>query len=274
MTSLSLLISPCPNDTFSFYRLLHHNENFNFQITYEDVQNLNQRALKCDGDILKISFATYPLIQKDYILLNSGAALGKGCGPLLIGREKLNHEELKKAKIAVPGKNTTAFKLFKRFYPEAENIVSISYEKIIDAIIFKEVDAGVIIHENRFTYQKHQLQLIGDLGLLWEQNDSPLLPLGGIVIKRSIKAALSKNISEALRSSIEWAFQHKDNDDMNDFIAEYAQEMQKDVMHNHIDLYVNSFSSNLGEEGKQAIRTLLGSDLDSSLVHFVDEVNT
>ncbi|PCJ56467.1 MAG: 1,4-dihydroxy-6-naphthoate synthase [Planctomycetota bacterium] len=272
MTSFSLNISPCPNDTFSFYHLLHSESALDLKVTYEDVQALNSRAINCDGDILKISFATYPLIQKDYILLTSGAALGKGCGPLLIGREPLTNDQLVNAKIAVPGMNTTAFKLFKRFFPNADNVVSVSYEKIIDAIISKEADAGVIIHENRFTYKTHDLELIGDLGQMWENHCSSLLPLGGIAIKRNIGTKVGLAISEALRKSIEWAFINKDHKELNSFIVKYAQEMDKEVMHNHIDLYVNNHSIDLGEEGKQAVRNLLTDELDLSIPHFIDEL--
>lgn len=268
---MNITISPCPNDTFSFYHWVYHTGfTSNLFVDYLDVQTCNERALANQGDILKVSFAVYPLVQRDYILLDAGSALGKGCGPLLIGRKNIKIGQVRK--IAVPGKNTTANKLLHLIYKGEAKIIYTTYEQVIPLIEKGEVDAGVIIHENRFTYQDHDMSLLIDLGKIWEESFAPLLPLGGIIAKRSLGTDTIKEVSQKISDSIAWAFQNKEDPLLNRHILSHAQEMDEKIVHQHINLYVNDYSVALGHIGRNAIFDLLKTDLVADLPHFASQL--
>ena len=264
---LTLAFSPCPNDTFIFDALVHHKintEGFEFDVQLEDVQTLNEWALNEQMDISKISYGVLPQVLNKYTLLNSGGALGMGVGPLLITRADsgIQLQETQGAytlpagtRVAIPGKNTTAHLLFSLAFPEADNKVFTIFNQIEDAVLSGEVDAGVIIHENRFTYQDKGLVKLIDLGSYWEETLKVPIPLGGIIIKKSIDPAIAATINRLIRSSIEYAFAHYPQ--VADYVKEHAQEMSEEVMRKHIDLYVNQFSLDLGNDGQKAVEQLL-----------------
>lgn len=263
---LTLAFSPCPNDTFIFDALVNKKidtEGIEFDVVLEDVQTLNQWAIDGRLDITKISYGVLPLVLDKYIVLNSGSALGKGVGPLLIRRplnEELHEEyltdksEVEKASIAIPGENTTAHLLFSLAYPNAKNKVFLRYDKIEDFVVANK-GLGVIIHENRFTYEEKGLQKIADLGDFWEQQTGSSIPLGGIVINRIIDIAIQRKVDDLIKKSIEFAFSKYP--ELNDYIRNHSQEMSETVMRKHIDLYVNNYSIDLGKDGKAAIEKLL-----------------
>lgn len=260
----SLGFSPCPNDTFIFDALVNNKidtEGLRFEVLLEDVQTLNRKAQKGELDITKLSYGVLPLVLDTYTVLNSGSALGKGVGPLLIGKapagndkQNFSAEAVKNSLIAIPGENTTANLLFSLAYPAATNKVFLRYDQI-ETFVSEGKGLGVIIHENRFTYEAKGLQKIVDLGDYWEKNTGNAIPLGGIVIKRSIPQKVQHQIDRLIRKSIEYAF--CEYPALNDYIRCHAQEMSEEVMRKHIDLYVNHYSLDLGAEGRKAILTLL-----------------
>ncbi|HJV19032.1 MAG TPA: 1,4-dihydroxy-6-naphthoate synthase [Sediminibacterium sp.] len=264
---LSLAFSPCPNDTFIFDALVHHKidtEGFEFDVQLEDVQTLNEWAIDGKMDISKISYGVLPLVMNHYTLLNSGGALGMGVGPLLITRANSGVAIEQKggaytlpagATIAIPGKNTTAHLLFSLAFPEAQNKVFSIFNQIEDAVLSGKVDAGVIIHENRFTYQDKGLVKLTDLGAYWEETLQVPIPLGGIIIKKTIDPAIAATINRLIRQSIQYAFDHYPQ--VADYVKQHAQEMSEEVMRKHIDLYVNRYSLDLGPDGHQAVAELL-----------------
>ncbi len=254
---LNIAFSTCPNDTFIFDALIHKKidtEGLSFDVKLGDVEELNKLAFKADIDITKLSYHAYLYIQDKYKLLNSGSALGYGNGPLLISKKKVYHDEIKYLKIGIPGKHTTANLLLSIAYPEASNKVEYLFSDIEDAILDNEIDAGLIIHENRFTYQQKGLKKIIDLGELWENKTSQAIPLGGIVINRNIPEDVQKTFDRVLKRSLQFAFENPN--EPYEYVKKYAQEMSQDVMYKHIKLYVNEFSLDLGEKGKSAINTL------------------
>lgn len=256
---LTLAFSPCPNDTFIFDALVNKKidtEDFEFDVLLEDVQTLNQFALQNKIDISKISYGVLSLITDNYFLLNSGGALGKGVGPLLIAKSKLQVEDLADKKIAIPGENTTAHMLFSLAFPNAKNKVFKIFNEIEDAVLKGEVDAGVIIHENRFTYQDKGLIKLIDLGDYWETQTQSPVPLGGIVAKKSLDISIIKKIDSLIKASVEYSFRNN-YEVLSDYVKQHAQEMSEDVMRKHIDLYVNGFSIDLGEQGKLAVLKLM-----------------
>lgn len=258
---ITLGFSPCPNDTFIFDALVNKKidtKGFDFEVRMEDVQTLNQLAIANRLDMTKVSYGVLNLLLEDYIVLNSGSALGSGVGPLVIGRTQLKPEEVKNYIIALPGENTTAHLLFKLAFPAATNKIFVPYNEIEDLVLNSEQNnyLGVIIHENRFTYEGKGLKKIIDLGAFWETQTGSPIPLGGIVAKRSIDRNMLKDIDGLIRESIEYSF--KNYPKLTPYIREHAQEMNEDVMRMHIDLYVNEFSLDLGEKGKSAIKVLLG----------------
>lgn len=256
---LTLGFSPCPNDTFIFDALVNkkiNTEGLDFEVLLEDVQTLNQWAIQGKLDISKISYGVLPLVLKEYNLLNSGGALGKGVGPLLISKVPFPLSDINKKKIAIPGENTTAHLLFSLAFPNATNKTFKVFNEIEDAVLNQQVDAGVIIHENRFTYQQKGLHKLMDLGEYWEQTTNSPIPLGGIVCRQSLGKELSTKIDSLIRQSVEYAFKHH-YQTLTPYVKEHAQEMSEDIMRKHIDLYVNQFSVDLGEEGKKAVKTLL-----------------
>ena len=255
--TLTFGFSPCPNDTFMFDAIVNkridlHGLTFDFII--DDVEHLNKIALNHQPDITKMSFNAFTKIYDRYQLLTSGAALGNNCGPLLIAKNPLTPKLAENLRIAVPGYNTTAFLLLKYALPNAGNFKEYVFSEIENAILSGEADAGLIIHENRFTYQLKGLYRVIDLGEYWEQKTLHPIPLGGIGIKRSLPNSIKTTVNKILFESIKYAF---DNPDTSmPFVAKHAQEMDPIVMKSHIDLYVNTYSQELGEKGRNAIYSL------------------
>jgi 1,4-dihydroxy-6-naphthoate synthase len=259
--TLTLGFSPCPNDTFIFDALVNKKidtEGFDFEVLLEDVETLNQWALQGKLDVSKISYGVLPLLLDRYDLLDAGGALGVGVGPLLIARHPIPMKSVAESRIAIPGQRTTAHLLFSLAFPEAGNKEFMIFSSIEDAVLSGAVDCGVIIHENRFTYQQKGLVKLLDLGEFWEKETNSPIPLGGIVFRRDIGAGdptLSKKVNALIRKSLEYAFSRYPV--LPDYVKEHAQEMDEKVMRQHIDLYVNNYSLTLGAEGEKAIQTLL-----------------
>jgi 1,4-dihydroxy-6-naphthoate synthase len=258
--NLTLGFSPCPNDTFIFDALVNKKINtkgLNFDVVLEDVQTLNRWALQGKLHFSKISYGVLPLITHQYIVLNSGGALGKGVGPLLITNPTLQiTDSINNKTIAIPGENTTAHLLFSLAFPNAKDKQFLVFNEIEDAVLSGKVDAGVIIHENRFTYFLKGLQKIIDLGEYWEQQLNVPIPLGGIVANKSLDIELMKQVDTLIKESVEYAFQHH-HQNLAEYVQCHAQEMSEEVMRCHIDLYVNNYSINLGNDGKKAVLKLL-----------------
>lgn len=251
---LTIGFSPCPNDTFIFDALVHHKidtEGLDFDVYLGDVEYLNQKAFNQELDITKLSYHAYGYLTENYVLLDAGSALGQGCGPLLVKSSKVESLKLADAKIAIPGKHTTANFLLSIAHPEATNKVEMLFSDIEDAVISGNVDAGLIIHENRFTYKDKGLEKIIDLGEYWENTTGNLIPLGGIVIKRNLPIEIVQKVNKLLRKSIEFAFTNPESP--LEYMKCNAQEMDQKVMMQHVELYVNKYSIDLGEEGKSAI---------------------
>ncbi len=256
--TLTLGFSPCPNDTFIFDALVNNKIDtggLTFDVILEDVQTLNAWALQEKLDITKLSYGVLPLVLQKYIVLNSGSALGSGVGPLLIKNEKLRIKNVEEHLIAIPGENTTAHLLFSLAYPNAKNKIFLRYDEI-ENFVLADKGLGVIIHENRFTYADKGLQKITDLGDYWEKETGKSIPLGGIVIKRSIETKIKLQVDNLIRESIEYAYKNN-YEELTDYVKKHSQEMSEAVMRKHIDLYVNDYSINLGEAGKDAVQKLL-----------------
>jgi len=254
----TLGFSPCPNDTFIFDALVNNKINTGelaFDVVLEDVQTLNQWALAGRLDITKLSYGVLPLVLDKYLLLNSGSALGRGVGPLLIKNPGFDIEKTEDALIAIPGENTTAHLLFSLAYPGAGNKIFLRYDEIENFVLAGK-GLGVIIHENRFTYADKGLQKITDLGDFWEKQTNNSIPLGGIVINRAIDRAQAVQVDKLIRQSIEYAYKHH-YDELTDYVKMHSQEMSEAVMRKHIDLYVNNYSIDLGTTGKNAVSKLL-----------------
>ena len=256
---LSLGFSPCPNDTFIFDALVNKKidtEGFDLDVRLEDVETLNQWALEGKLDITKLSFPAFFRSLKHYSLLNAGSAIGKGVGPLLItdSQQEINDDEINQASIALPGIHTTANLLFTYAYPEATDKKFMLFSAIEDALVNKEADLGVIIHENRFTYQQKGLKKVKDLGEYWEEKMELPLPLGGIAINQSVKRSVALKVNELIRKSLEYAY--KNYPELPGYVKQHSLTMSEDVMRQHIDLYVNNYTLDLGEDGKLAIESL------------------
>lgn len=256
---LTIGYSPCPNDTFIFDALVNKKidtGDIEVEVLLEDVQTLNEWALQGKLDATKISYGVLPLVLENYIVLPAGGALGKGVGPLLITRQNgIDTDAVHESSIAIPGENTTAHMLFSLAFPDAAKKQFTLFSKIEESVINAEVAAGVIIHENRFTYQDKGLVKLMDLGEYWETQTNSPIPLGGIVMKRSLGTDLQQRFNSLVRQSVEYAFAHYPA--VTDYVKQYAQEMSEQVMRQHIDLYVNNYSIDLGEEGKAAVEVLL-----------------
>jgi 1,4-dihydroxy-6-naphthoate synthase len=261
---LSIGFSPCPNDTFIFEALVNKKidiEGLEFEVMLEDVETLNEWVLQGKLDITKLSFPAFFQSLDKYILLNTGSALGKGVGPLLISkydpdsyRERSTEYEIDEKTIAIPGVNTTANLLLSFAFPDAKEKVPMIFSAIEDAVLAGKTDLGVIIHENRFTYQIKGLHKVIDLGEYWEKKMKVPVPLGGIAVKRTVDKLISLKIDKLIRKSIEYAFSNYPL--ISDYVKQHSQTMSEEVMRQHIDLYVNDYSLELGNEGKQAIETL------------------
>jgi 1,4-dihydroxy-6-naphthoate synthase len=257
MPVLTLGFSPCPNDTFIFDALIHEKidtEGLHFEVQLGDVEQLNQKAFRQELDITKLSYHAYAHLLPHYALLHSGSALGNNCGPLLIAKTDLNTANLSNKSIAIPGKYTTANFLLSLAFPEAQQKKELLFSEIEQAVLEGQVDAGLIIHENRFTYQDKGLVKLLDLGEWWENNTRLPIPLGGIVVKREHPVELQQRIDRVLRRSIEYAFAHPESS--LPYVRLHAQEMDTAVMKQHIDLYVNDYSVDLGAKGRAAVQYL------------------
>lgn len=255
--NLSLGYSPCPNDCFIFDALVHHKidtEGLNFTVQLEDVETLNKKALKAELDITKLSFHAYAHVLEHYILLRAGSALGFNCGPLLISKREIKDPQSEIKSVAIPGKLTTANFLLSLAFPDLKNKIEFVFSDIEDAVLDEKVDAGLIIHENRFTYQQKGLKKVMDLGEYWETLIHAPIPLGGIVIKRNIDSVLQKKVNRLIRKSVEFAFANPKSS--MPYVKEHAQAMSEEVMKKHIALYVNDFSIDLGETGMSAVKLM------------------
>ena len=254
---LTLGFSPCPNDTFIFDAMVHgriDTEGLEFDYFLADVEELNRKALDSKVDITKISYHAYAYVADNYLILDSGSALGHRNGPLLISKKIIEPSTIPGLRIAIPGKMTTANLLFSIAWTDALNKTEYLFSDIEDALLNEEVDAGLIIHETRFTYYRRGLRKIADMGQYWEKETGLAIPLGAIVINRSVPENVALKVNRILRRSLEYAY--KDSFASYDFVAENAKEMDSSVMNSHIKLYVNEYSLDLGEKGKNAIRGL------------------
>lgn len=255
---LTLGFSPCPNDTFMFYPLVHglvDTAGLTFRERLEDVETLNRLALAGELDVSKVSYHALGHIRDRYALLRSGSALGRGCGPLLVAREKIDPVILRGKNIAVPGQYTTALLLLRLLDPQLGNFIVMPFNEVMDAVLSGKANAGLIIHESRFTYQGLGLHKLVDLGEWWEGETGLPIPLGGIVARRSLGAGTIVVIERALRAGVAYARSHPA--EAAGYIRAHAQEMSDEVCAAHIGLYVNDFSARLGEEGERAIAELM-----------------
>lgn len=264
---LTLGYSPCPNDCFIFDALVHKKidtEGLDFEVELGDVETLNKKALKGELDITKLSFHAYAYVLENYILLRSGSALGFNCGPLLIKNSKSEIKIIEEIRVAIPGKLTTANFLLSLAYPQIKNKIEYVFSDIENAVLSGEVDAGLIIHENRFTYQDKGLEKIKDLGEFWDDLIHAPIPLGGIVVRRNFDLELQKKVSRLIRKSVEFAFNFP-NESMS-YVKQHAQEMSEEVMQKHIQLYVNQFSVDLGVLGSEAVELMFAKAKELKLV--------
>jgi len=278
---LSLGFSPCPNDTFIFDALIHHKidtEGLEFEVFYDDVETLNQKAFRGELDITKLSYHAFAYVVDKYVLLDAGSALGFGVGPMLISKKDyLGGEgafsnlksQISNLKIGIPGKYTTANFLLGLALPDATNKQEMVFSEIEDALLDEKIDVGLIIHENRFTYQNKGLKKIIDLGDYWEKETGCAIPLGGIVANRELPLDVQHKINRVLKKSVEFAFANPKSG--LEFIRSHAQEMSEEVMYKHIDLYVNKYSVELGEEGRKAINLLFDTAREKNIIPEIGE---
>ncbi|MFD2906151.1 menaquinone biosynthesis family protein [Sphingobacterium anhuiense] len=278
---LTLGFSPCPNDTFIFDALIHHKidtEGLEFDIVYEDVETLNLKAFRGDLAVTKLSYHAFAYAVEDYELLDAGSALGFGVGPMLITKDEELAKELQEIlssktvltkalaelRVGYPGKYTTANFLLGLAFPELKNKKELVFSEIEGALLAGDIDLGLIIHENRFTYQEKGLFKVVDLGDYWEKTTNCPIPLGGIVVKRSIPQDIKEKLNRVLRASVEYAFANPTSG--LEFIKSHAQEMSIDVMYKHIELYVNKYSVELGKEGRSAIEIMFKKAQDMGFI--------
>ena len=257
--TLTLGFSPCPNDCFMFDAMVHGRidcEGLDFSVRMADIEALNASAFAGDADITKLSFHAYAYCADDYVLLDAGSALGRNCGPLLISKRPIALDEVasRKLRIAIPGKFTTANFLLSLAFPEAQNKIECLFSDIEDGVLEDRFDAGLIIHENRFTYADRGLRKIIDLGEFWESETGAAIPLGGIVIHRRLSDDVRQRVNRVMRRSVEYAFANRAAS--LPFVRANAQAMSDEVMSKHIDLYVNEYSVDLGQEGRRAVEVL------------------
>lgn len=264
---LTIGYSPCPNDTFIFYGLVHGQVPCSaFRLAppvLDDVETLNRWAMEGRLDITKLSFHALGHLLDRYVLLRSGAALGRGCGPLLITGKLPKGPALKDWKIAIPGEFTTAAMLLQLYAPESSQFEVMRFEQIIPAVIAGKVDAGVIIHESRFTYQEHGLECVQDLGAWWEETTGLPIPLGCIAARKSLSPGVITELDEAIRASLRYAMENPS--ECSAYIQKHAQELADEVVQSHIGLYVNPFSLELGDEGVAAVEALLHRGVEAGL---------
>jgi 1,4-dihydroxy-6-naphthoate synthase len=264
---MTIGFSPCPNDCFIFDALVHgkiDNEGIRFEAVLEDVETLNRMALNGTLDVTKLSFHAYGHVLDKYILLRSGSALGFNCGPLLVARKQISDPEKQLSCVAIPGKLTTANFLLSLALPSIKDKREYLFSHIEDAVLKGEVDAGLIIHENRFTYGEKGLVKVMDLGEYWETLIHAPIPLGGIAIKREMDEALRSKINRLVRNSVEYAFAHPQAS--MSYVREHAQAMDPEVMKKHIDLYVNGYSVDLGETGIRAVELMFSKAFELEII--------
>lgn len=286
MKTLSLGYSPCPNDTFIFYALVHHlidTGNLKFKELLLDVETLNRKALNAELDLTKISYHAFGHLREKYCLLRSGGALGRGCGPLVVAKQDYTMEELRCKRIAIPGRLTTAFLLLQLYEPAFVGqtqrsapapdtklrtlnsaFIEMPFHEIMHAVVNEEVDAGLIIHESRFTYPSYGLRKIIDLGEWWEEETGLPIPLGGIIAKRSLGDNLNIEIGMLIKQSVEYAFNNRT--EPAEYIKRHSQELSDDVINQHINLYVNEYSIDLGPEGEKAVKEFLTRAEDAKII--------
>ncbi len=267
--TLSLGFSPCPNDCFMFDAIVNKRidlEGLEFFERLADVEALNTSAFAGEADVTKLSYHAYAYCIGSYVLLDAGSALGRNCGPLLISKRPITSDEVATGtlSIAIPGKFTTANFLLGLAFPQAQNKTAIVFSDIEPALLNDRFDAGLIIHENRFTYEAKGLKKIIDLGEYWESETGAPIPLGGIVIKRSLPDEIKQRVNRVLRRSVEFAFAHRAAS--LDYVRAHAQEMSNEVMYKHIDLYVNEFSVDLGPEGRRAVELLFEKAAETGII--------
>lgn len=271
---LTLGFSPCPNDTFIFDALIHHKidtEGLTFDVSFDDVETLNKKAMAGELDITKLSFHAFAYVINQYALLNAGSALGFGVGPLLVCKAEnlarinaMLSAPSPELSIGIPGKYTTANFLLGIAYPQLIHKEEMVFNQIENALIKDKIDLGLIIHENRFTYEEKGLVKIVDLGSYWEQLTNCAIPLGGIVINRKLDVSIQQKVDRLLRKSVEFAFANPKSG--MEFIRKHAQEMKEEVMYKHIELYVNQYSIDLGKQGKNAIDKLFSIAKDRGVI--------
>lgn len=269
---LTLGFSPCPNDTFIFDAMVHGKVDtygLEFEYILEDVEKLNTMALNNELDITKLSFNTFLHCADDYALFKSGSALGRGVGPLLVSKKERRDKAVKEMSIAIPGVNTTANLLLSLAFPEAVNKKERLFSEIEGAVLSDEFDAGLLIHENRFTYQQKGLNKIIDLGDWWEQTANAAIPLGGIVAKRTLNSDIISKVDAIIKSSVAYAWESYP--ELSEFVTCHAQEMEEEVMRQHINLYVNEYTTDLGEEGTRAIKVLFDKAVVAKVITAIPE---
>ena len=269
---LTLGFSPCPNDTFIFEAMVHgrvDTEGLEFDWFLADVEELNRRALEGTVNITKMSYHAYARAAAGYLILDSGSALGRSNGPLVVSRRRMSPDELDNAVIAIPGLYTTANLLFSIFWPGATRKRQYLFSDIPEAVLSGEADAGLIIHETRFTYRSMGLGLVADTGAMWEEMTGLPVPLGGIVVSRTIDPVVAAKVGRAIRRSIEYA--RTSPLESIDFISRHARETEEEIAREHIKLYVNDFSISLGEEGRQAIRKLFSVAHEKGVIESLPE---
>jgi 1,4-dihydroxy-6-naphthoate synthase len=257
--TLSLGFSPCPNDCFMFDAIVHERidlEGLTFDIVMDDVETLNRRAFARDIDVTKLSYHALAHCVASYAVLDAGSALGRGCGPLLISARPISADDVAKGdlRLAIPGRFTTANFLLSLAFPHAQLKTELVFSEIEGAVLDGRFDAGLIIHENRFTYAAKGLRKVIDLGEYWEETTGAAIPLGGIVIDRRLPVEVQQRMERVMRRSVEYAFAHPEAS--RPFVAAHAQEMSEDVMRQHIALYVNDYSVSLGADGRRAVEVL------------------
>ncbi|EQA55597.1 1,4-dihydroxy-6-naphthoate synthase [Leptospira kmetyi] len=269
----SLAYSPCPNDTFLFYHLAHGKATDDFQVKEElhDVEELNRAALAAKYQATKLSFAAYFSVMDRYSILDSGSALGRNCGPLLVFKKGNNPGNPKGKKILIPGELTTANLLLKLFLKNDFQPTAIRYDKIIPQLLSGEADFGVLIHEERFTYEKQGLAKFQDLGEWWEETTGKHIPLGAIAFRRDLEKEWKENFDSSLKHSLDLAY--KNREATYEYILKHSQDTTREVVDAHIGLYVNEFTRSLGTEGRDAILTLYQKGVEAGFLPAGKEKN-
>ncbi len=271
MPSLSLGFSPCPNDTFVFYAITHGKVDSGglcFHEVLHDVETLNRMAVRSELDITKTSYHAFGHLRDQYCLLRAGGAIGRGCGPLVISKKERSMSSLRGKRIAIPGRMTTAYLLLqlydRSFALPSPDIVEMPFHTIIQSVARDEVEAGLIIHESRFTYPSYGLHKVIDLGAWWEKVTGAPIPLGGIIAKQSTGEATNRKINDIIKESVTYAFSHRQ--EPLPYIKKHAQELSEEVINQHIDLYVNDFTLDAGPEGERAVIELITRSEDAGII--------